>query len=202
MALNFAPQGLLQNRNLIGSAGNFQANIYTIKKGYASAIGFGDPVITLAGGNQGYIGPYANGGTHVLGVLIGVLPYYDLTLQQLVNKNWYAGTENPSDDIQAMVIDDRNQTFSIQSNSTFTQAMRGQNVDILNPGAPNTFGVSTASADLLNVNTTGTFPLRIVGPATKSFGGSDPTVKASLLQANGWIEVVLNTSEYFQTTGI
>lgn len=202
MALNYAPFGLRQNRNLIGSAGNFQGNIYSIKKGYATAIGFGDPVITLTGGNQGYIGPYANAGSHILGVLVGLLPYFDTTLQQTVNKNWYAGTENPSADILAMVIDDPNQTFLIQSNSTLTQAMRGQNVDIINPGVPNTFGVSTAAADLLNVATTGTFPLRIVGPGTISIGGVDPTVPSSILQANGIIEVVFNTSEYRQTTGI
>jgi hypothetical protein len=203
VAISYAPFGLRQNRNLIGAAGNFQANIYSIKKGYASAIGFGDPVITLGGGNQGYIGPYAETGTHILGVLVGILPYYDLTLQQLVNKNWYAGTENPSGDIQAMVIDDPNQTFILQMNGgPITVASRGLNADITSPGAPNTFGVSTAALDFSTIATTGTLPLRIIGPAQMSIGGVDPTISSSILQQYGYAEVCFNTSEYRQTTGV
>lgn len=197
-----APFGLRQNRNLIGSAENFQGNYYRIKKGYASAIGFGDAVITLTSTNQGYIGPYANGGSHILGVLVGLLPYYDTVLQQVVNKNWYAGTESPSDDIIAQVIDDPNQTFLIQSNGgPYTEAARGQNADIVNNGSPNTFGASIAALDYANIGTSA-LPLRIVGPGTLSYGGADPTIKSSLQGTYGLIEVALNTTEYRNTTGI
>ena len=203
MAISYVPFGLRQNRNIIGAAGNFQTNIYTIKKGYASAIGFGDPVITGVGANQGYVVPYAEGGTRILGVLIGLLPYFDTTLQQTVNKNWYAGTENPSADIQCFVIDDRTQTFIMQiSGGPFTQASRGLNADITGAGAPNPFGVSTAGLDFSTIGTANTLPLRIIGPAYIGIGGVDPTNSASVLQANGFVEVALNTPELYQQTGV
>jgi hypothetical protein len=207
VAIAYQPYGLRQNRQLFAAAGNFQANIRTIKKGYASAIGFGDPVITLTGANAGYIGPYAEGGTRVLGVLIGLLPYFDTTLQALVNKNWWAGTENASGDVSAFVIDDISQSFLIQVNGgPITQAHVGLNADIGGAGAPATSGgstgASTAYLDFTTVGTASTLPLRIIGISSIAFGGTDPTVPTSQLQANNWAEVRLNTSEFLQQAGV
>ena len=209
MAITYQPFGLRQNRQLFGAAGNFQANIRTIKKGYATAIGFGDPVITLQGANAGYIGPYTEGGTRILGVLIGILPYFDTVLQTYVNKNWWAGTESPSGDVQAFVVDDISQSFLIQVNGgPVTQASVGLNADIGGGGAPSTtgsngsIGLSTAYLDYTTVGTASTLPLRIIGISTLAWGGTDPTVPTSQLVANNIVEVRLNTSEFLQQAGV
>lgn len=206
MAITYAPFGLRQNRPATGSAPNFMANIKTIKKSYASAIGFGDPVISLTGGNAGYIGPYAEAGTHILGVFIGLLPYFDTGLQQYVNKNYYLGTELASADLPCYVIDDPFQTFIIQVNGgPITQASIGLNADIGGAGNPSTsggsVGASVAYLDFSTVATTATLPLRIVNIANVAIGGTDPTIPSSQLVANNYAEVRFNTSEFLQTTG-
>lgn len=207
MAIAYQPYGLRQNRELFGAAGNFQVSYRTIKKGYATAIGFGDPVISLTGANSGYIGPYVEGGTRILGVLVGVYQFFDTGQQTLINKNWWAGTELASGDVPAMVIDDPSQSFLIQVNGgPITQAHVGLNADIGGAGAPATSGgstgASTAYLDFATVGTASTLPLRIIGISTIAFGGTDPTVPSSQLQANNWAEVRLNTSEYLQQAGV
>lgn len=207
MAIPFQPFGLRQNRELIGAGGNFQISYRAIKKGYSSPIGWGDPVITLTSPNAGYIGPYVETGTRILGVLVGLLPYYDVTLQQIVNKNWWAGSENPAGDVSAMVVDDYTQSFLIQPNGgPVTQAMIGLNADIGGGGAPATsggsVGASTAYLDFSTIGTANTLPLRILSIATLAYGGTDPTVPASQQQAYNWVEVKLNTPEALQQTGV
>jgi len=184
-----------------------QANLYWIKSGYATAIGFGDPVITQSGGSAGYIGLYANGGTHILGFFGGIaLPFYNsnnatnpVTAGQM---NWN-GTEVTNGDVPCLVFDSPQQVFLMQVNGgPVVQADRGLNIDIVVSTPSN--GISRASLDYSNKGTTGTFPLRIVGIAQTAMYGLDPTNPAtfSAPTANNLVEVVLNTSEYRQTTGI
>ena len=86
--LTLSGNGFRFVRNQRASSPTFQANTYYIKQTYASAIGFGDPVITLTGGNVGYVGAYAAGGTAILGVFVGLAgPYFDTVLNGPVNKN-------------------------------------------------------------------------------------------------------------------
>lgn len=207
--LTLAPFGLRPTRLTGGQAPNYQANVYYIKNGYATAIGFGDPVITDPSTQQGYITPMAAGGTHILGVFAGLLPYFDTTFQQVVNKPGYAGTEKPPTgvDLACWVIDDPNAVFTVQiggaSKNPATVAYRGQNADMV-IGTPNTQGYSTSYLDSTTINTTGTLPLRIVGFSQNFFLGYDPTLlyPSTTQPTNDYLDVVFNTTEYRATTGI
>lgn len=213
--LTLSPFGLKWTRQLRPAAINYSANVYYIKKSYASAIGLGDLVETRTGsGNYGYVGIYTAGDSHSLGVFAGCLPYYDTVLQQYVNKQWYAGTESPSGDIPCLVVDDPTAVFTAQlggSNASNPGNIldRGGNIDVAQNGAPNTTtGLSTAYLDATTYNnTTATLPLRIVGISQMFQYGYDPVNSYNLPTAagqptNNYLDVVLNTSEYRTSTGI
>lgn len=213
--LTLAPFGLRWTRALRPAANNYSANVYYIKKGYASAIGLGDLVETRTGaGNFGYIGIYTAGDTHSLGVFAGCLPFFDTVVQQYQNKQWYSGTENPSGDIACLVIDDPTAVFTAQIGGTDASNPgnildRSGNIDLAQNGSPNTItGISTAYLDATTYNdTTATLPLRIVGLSQMFQAGYDPVNQFYLpTQAgqptNNYLDVVLNTSEYRTSTGI
>jgi hypothetical protein len=204
--LTLGPTGLSYIRNRRSLSPNYQANTYYIKQGYASAIGFGDAVSTLTGGNVGYIGPYLSGlGNPVLGVFVGVQPYYDTVLQQTVNKRWWAGTESPSADVACWVIDDPDAIFLAQiSGGPLTLANSRQNIDLTGNGAPNTYGVSTAALNYSTLAVTSTLPFRIIGPSTMGAPGYDPTQQFNSQPTNGYAEVIMNpgASEFNIGTGI
>ncbi len=206
--LTLSPFGLRPARLLGGQAPNYQANVYYIQNGYATAIGFGDPVITSSS-PQGYVTPYTAGTSHILGVFAGLLPYFDTTFQQVVNKPGYAGTEKPPTgiDLACWVIDDPNAIFTAQiggaSHNPSVIANRGNNYDMI-IGTPNSQGYSTSYIDATSVNTTSTLPLRMVGFSQNFFLGYDPTLypPATTRPTNDYIDVVFNTTEYRNTTGI
>lgn len=213
--LTLAPFGLRPTRLLQGAAPTYQANLYYIKKGYGSAIGFGDLVLTQGSStNYGYIGIYTETGTHTLGVFGGCLPYFDTVLQQVVNKQWYSGSENPSGDIPCLIYDDPTMVFTAQIGGTNASNPgnildRGGNIDVAQNGSPNTStGISTAYLDATSYNNvTATLPLRIVGVSQMFQLGYDPvSTYYSWAQSgqptNNYLEVVLNTSEYRTSTGI
>lgn len=214
--LTLSPFGLRPTRLGPSAASpTYQANLYYIKKGYTSAIGFGDLVETRSGSTvYGYVGIYTAGDTHSLGVFGGCLPYFDTVLQQVINKQWYAGTENPAGDIPCLIYDDPNLVFTAQIGGTNASNPgnildRGGNIDLAQNGSPNTStGVSTAYLDATSYNnTTATLPLRIVGVSQMFFLGYDPVSTFNLVTAagqptNNYLDVVLNTSEYRTSTGI
>ena len=214
--LTLAPFGLRPVRlGPSAAAPTYQMSLYYIKKGYSSAIGFGDLVQTLsASGSYGYMQIYTAGGPRALGVFGGCLPYFDTVLQQVVNKQWYAGSENPSGDIACMVYDDPSMVFTAQIGGTNASNPgnildRGGNIDLAQNGSPNTStGVSTAYLDATTYNnTTSTLPLRIVGISQMFQLGYDPVSTFNLPTSagqptNNYLDVVLNTSEYRTSTGV
>lgn len=213
--LTLAPFGLRPIRALRPSAGNFSANLYHIKAGTSGAIGFGDLVETRSGSTvYGYVGIYTAADTHALGVFGGCLPYFDTVLQQVVNKQWYAGTESPSGDIACLIYDDPTMVFTAQLGGTDASNPgnildRGGNIDLAQNGSPNTTtGISTAYLNAATFNlTTATLPLRIVGISQMFQPGYDPVGSFFLPTAagqptNNYLDVVLNTSEYRTSTGI
>jgi hypothetical protein len=204
--LTLAPFGLRWSRQRRASAGNFQANVFYIKKGYASAIGFGDLVCTGTSGNQGYVVPYVEGGSAVLGVFAGFpYPYFDTVLNAYSLKQWWAGTESPNADVACLVIDDPDAVFVAQvSGGPTVQADRGLNIDVTGNGAPNTTtGLSTGALDYTQKGTTSTFPLRIIGFSQMAFPGYDPTNPLTQ-PTNNYAEVILNpgASEWSTGTGV
>lgn len=204
MAVNvLTPQGLLWARNKIGAAPTAQTNIYYIKAGYATNIGFGDLVKTLSSPNQGYVGLSVLGDTSGLGVFFGVAPYYDKTYQSTQHglNGSYASAANPAADIPCYVCSDPFATFRAQvSGGPWLPSWRGQNINWLTAsnGAPNGAGISTLTLDGTTVNTTNTLPFRIEGLAGVSGGPQDPA------NTNPWLEVSFNPAwvEMLQGTGI
>jgi hypothetical protein len=191
----FQPFGLRYNGLLVGSK-------HHIKKGFSSAIGCGDPVVALKPPNEGYIAPYSERGTRVLGVLVGI-DYNDMTSQQFETKSWWSGTENPSGDVAAMVIDELSETFLIQcGGGPITHEHVGLNADICGAGAPARSGgavsASTAYLDFSTVGLASTLPLRIIGISSLAWGGTNPSVPSSHLVASNLVEVRFNTSAFLQ----
>lgn len=205
MATNtLAPNGLVYSRNKIGAALTAQANAYTIKRAYASAIGMGDLVKTLNAPNQGYVGISVLGDTSGLGVFAGVLPYYDTTFQQTahgLNGSYVASALPPTGvDIPCLVISDPFALFRAQIVGTWLQSWRGLNCTFTTAtnGVPNAAGISVLSLDGTSVGTSNTLPFRIEGLAGVPGGPQDPA------NVNPWVEVSLNPNwvEMLQGTGI
>lgn len=202
MATNLlAPTGLVYSRNALGAAPTFQANRFRIKSSYDTAIGVGDLVKTGTSTNQGYVVLATTSETQVLGVFVGVEPYYDSTAQQTMhglNGSWPTSA-NPSADVWALVINDPFAVFRVQvSAGTWAESWRGQNINFTSGsnGAPNSSGISTLSVDSTTIATTNTLPLRIIGPVGVTGGPQDPA------NTNPWIEVRLNIAEALNATGI
>lgn len=194
------PYGLQFNRNQISGANTYQANLMTIKKGYATNLGKGDLVKTGTGGNQGYAVLGQIDDVALMGVFQSVLPYYDATLQGISHglNGSYQATANPNADVQALVVQDPFATFIAQvSGGPFAQSWVGQNINFLagTNGVPNIAGISTLVLDAASIGVTNTLPLKIIGTVGVLGGPQDPT------NTNPWIEVRLNTAEMLAAGG-
>jgi hypothetical protein len=118
--------GLRPLGNLSATGGQKQYG-YVIADNQAGAIFQGD-LVTLV---SGFLVKYASG-THAtaVGVFNGV-NYTDPTTGKPTWKNYYPGSINiTTGTIQASVMDDPNQLFTIQVNGTMTQAAIGNNADV------------------------------------------------------------------------
>lgn len=206
-SLTLAPQGLLPNRSLNDNAPNYSQATRFIKKGYATAIGFGDLVETQFAGNVGYIQIYTAGDTHALGVFAGCEYYDTVNAKWTFNNNWPTGGVSTPGDIRAFVIIDPRQVYTIQvSGGPATVANIGQNCELTGNGTVTAAtGISTAAVLGSSFATTATLPLRVVGISTRFFVGYDPVFTnpelGSTFPTNNYVDVVLNTSEFTQTTG-
>jgi hypothetical protein len=198
-----APNGLEFSRNFISGSNTYQANKFKIKAGYGSNIGIGDLVVTGTSTNQGYLALATTSSANILGVFVGVLPYYDQTAMQTMHglNGAYQSSANPLGDIDCLVISDPFATFRAQvsaASAVYAESWRGQNITFVNAsnGAPNSAGRSTLVLDYTTLNTTSSLAFRIVGPVGVTGGPQDPA------NYNPWIEVKLNTSELLTGTGI
>lgn len=201
MATNLLqPNGLSVSRPRMGGAPSYQQNLYLIKNGYGSKIGVGDLVAMDTSGGQGYIRLATTGDTTVLGVFVGVAPYYETTTQDTRHglNGAYVTTITPPTgvDVPCYVIDDPFLTFKVQMSGTWNVNMAGNNIQFAGNGAPNAAGRSTLSVDGTTTNTTATLPLRVLGTLGYPGGPQDPG------NVNPWIEVRINTSSQLSTTGI
>lgn len=202
MATNvLTPNGLLWSRNKMGAATSASHNAYKIKKGYATAIGFGDLVKTGTSASQGYVVLSALNDTSGLGVFAGVAPYFDTAFQGTahgLNGSWPT-TANPSADVDCYVISSFLEVFRVQaSGGPWTVSMRGQNVNWLTAtnGAPNANGISTLTVDLSTVATTNTLPFRIEDVVGVTGGPQDPANTNPLIEVSfnpNWLEAMLGT---------
>jgi hypothetical protein len=154
------PYGLRPLGNL-SATGAQKQYAYTINDNQAGAIFQGD-LVTLV---SGYLVKFAPA-THVsaIGVFNGCF-YNDPTTQKPTWKNYYPGSINiTTGSIQASVMDDQNQLFTIQVNGTMTQAAIGNNADVTGSTTGSTVtGVSNMTLDFSTQATTAAPNLKIVG---------------------------------------
>lgn len=161
MANTNAPNGFTRFGLLDGASPTM--GFQTRKVTSSSAIGYGDPVVSLA---TGYIDIATAGTTQISGIFQGCY-YLNPGVGRVVwSKNW-PGSASASGAGTAFVDTDPNALWSVQSNNTaivFADIDANINFVVGTPDA--TTGFSTSSADQSTINTTDTLPFRIVGLLT------------------------------------
>ena len=153
-AFGLRPQG-----NLSATGAQKQYG-YQIADNQSGAIYQGD-LVTLY---DGYVVKFAPG-THTaaLGVFNGC-NYIDPSTGKPTWKNFYPGSVNiTAGTIQADVIDDPNQLFTIQVDESVSQADIGKNADVVGTGGSSTTGQSTMELDSSTIANTAALNLKIVG---------------------------------------
>lgn len=126
----------------------------------SSAIGFGDPVVSLG---TGYIDIVTPGTTQIAGIFYGCEYYSPSVGRKVWSPNW-PGSASATGDGLAYLDTDPNSLFQVQAyNTAIGFADIDANIQCV-IGTPNaTTGFSTSSVDQSTINTTNTLPFRIVG---------------------------------------
>jgi hypothetical protein len=153
-AFGLRPQG-----NLSATGAQKQYG-YQIADNQSGAIYQGD-LVTLY---DGYVVKFAPA-THTaaLGVFNGCF-YIDPSTGKPTWKNFYPGSVNiTAGTIQADVIDDPNQLFTIQCDGGFVQANIGKNADVVGTGGSSTTGQSTMELASSTIAKDAALNLKIVG---------------------------------------
>lgn len=156
MATSASPYGFLLRKHPTGQS---RANVYTIGTGYATAIGYGDPVALNTDGTLNI----GTAGSDIIGIFAGV-QYTDATGKPTFSKNWVASTA--ATNIVAYVYDDADNVYEVQVGSGgtgYVQTAIGAQANFV-IGTPNaSTGQSTSylNATLIAAASQGNF--RIVG---------------------------------------
>lgn len=160
MANTNAPNGFQVFRRFDGGSPTEGYETRKIISTYGTAIGFGDPVVSVAGG---YVERAAAGSTQIAGIFFGC-KYLNSSVGRVVWANNWPGTTQGSD-AQAYIVTDPQMLFVAQAlNTAITFADIGANINFaIGSGANSVTGFSTATADQSTINTTDTLPFRIVG---------------------------------------
>ncbi len=193
MANPSAGFGLRAVRRFDGAALSFQITEREIAYNNSHTMGTGDLVKQL---NTGYIDAYVASDATVLGVFLGCSYFSAAVGRTIWSPIWNAPTIASTLKVKAWVIDDPNVVFDIRGSATaaITIADVGANADIV-VGTQNAItGQSTSLLNTAAMDTTATYPLRIVGLA------SYPNIDNSL--AGDIAQVILNTSPYKVALGV
>ena len=153
------PYGLRAMGNLSATGAQKQFG-YEIADNQAGAIFKGDLVTIF----DGYIVKFAPA-THTaaVGVFNGC-NYIDPTSGKPTWSNYYPGSVNiTAGIIEADVIDDPNQLFTIQADEDIVAADIGKNADVTGTGGSTTNGLSSMELDSSTVANTAALNLKIVG---------------------------------------
>ena len=156
MALTASPSGFVLRKH---PSGQSRANTYKIASGYATAIGYEDPVVLNTDGTLNI----GTAGSDIIGIFAGV-QYTDATGKPTFSKNWPASTV--ATDIIAYVYDDPDNVFEVQvgsGGSGYVQTAIGAqaNFVIAAPNAATGQSTSYLNATLIAAASQGNF--RIVG---------------------------------------
>lgn len=153
------PYGLRAMGNLSATGSQKQYG-YEIADNQAGAIYKGD-LVTIY---DGYIVKFAPAShTAAVGVFNGC-NYIDPNTGKPTWKNYYPGSVNITTGIiEADVIDDPNQLFSIQADEDIVAADIGKNADVVGTGGSTVTGLSTMELDSSTIANTAALNLKIVG---------------------------------------
>lgn len=155
-----APNGF-QRFGLLDGASPTMGN-QTRKVTSSSAIGFGDPVVSLG---TGYIDIATAGTTQISGVFLGCY-YLNTGVGRVIwSRNW-PGSASATGVGTCYVDTDPNAIYVVQSDNTaITFADIDANINFV-VGTPDAVGFSTSTVGQSTINTTNTLPFRIVGLLT------------------------------------
>lgn len=196
MANNNAPFGC----NVIGNGGgtgpNFGLRKFLVAANDTAAIGYGDPVKMLS---TGYVARWTAGtaASQWMGILQSC-QYYSVSQHKNIQMTWWPGSD-ASGDVTVYVTPVQIATpvqFLIQSSgSAITQADVGLCGDFSMGTVNTTSGWSAATINQATLNTTSTFPMRIMGLYTNASGAPGADTSSSY----NW---VVCTANVYQNTGI
>lgn len=166
---------------------------YTYRKvTSSSAIGYGDPVVSLG---TGYIDIAAAGTTQIAGIFYGCEYFNSAIGHKVWSPNW-PGSASATGDGVAQLDTDPNSMYVAQSNNTaivFADIDANINFVIGTPATTAAGGFSTSSLDQSTINTTNTLPFRIVGllsdyDTSNSAPGTDNSSAYNrvIVRANYW----------------
>ena len=163
----------LRPLNRLGSSYNTTGTTeYRIASDNSNRIYQGMPVIPLSTGFIDDLQAAAGGTVSILGVFYGCEYVSSTTGEKVFSNNWPGSGADSNHPVKAFIYDDPMQLFVIAADaggSSFDtedeiRAAVFSNVQLANGNSGNnTTGISTAVADLSTVDTTASFPLRIVG---------------------------------------
>lgn len=193
-----APNGFQYRGRLDGGSPTMGNTVRKILLSYGTAIGFGDPVVSVA---SGYIQQAAAGTTQIAGIFYGC-KYLNLAVGRTVWSFSWPGTTQGSD-ATAYLTTDPQSVFVAQSNNTpITFADIDANINFV-AGVPNSVtGISTASLDQSTINTTDTLPFRIVGLLSEQEGTSGAVNGTDDASAYNRVLVTMNFSDRTSRIGI
>jgi len=155
MANTDAPNGLKPVRHIAG--GTIRPNEYKIPSGYNTAIFTGDAVKLLS---SGYVA-VAAAGNRLLGVFAGC-SYPNSSGEQVFSRQWTASaTTLGSGDVTALIYDDPNIVYAIQSAGSADFADIGNLADHV-AGAGST-STGQSNFEISGTTGTGTAGMRILG---------------------------------------
>lgn len=175
MANTNAPNGFQQFGKMEGASPTMGTTTRSVTS--SSAIGYGDPVVSLA---TGYIDIVTPGTTQIAGIFYGC-EYFNPAVGRKVWSNYWPGSASATGAGTAYLDTDPNSMFVVQSNNT---AIGFADIDAniqCAIGTVNTVtGYSTSSVNQSTIDTTNTLPFRIVGLLSQydpsgSVNGTDDT---------------------------
>lgn len=169
MANTNAPNGFVYAGRMDGGSPTMGNTTRKIVSTYGTAIGFGDPVISVA---SGYIQRATASTVQIAGIFMGC-SYLNTAVGRVVWSYSWPGTTQGSDAIAYLNTDPQSLFIAQSNNTAITFAAIDANIQFV-IGEPNAVGISTTALDQSTIATTDTLPFRIVGLASDLFGTSAP----------------------------
>jgi hypothetical protein len=168
MAATAAPYGFKPQGNVISAAYNHKTRLFGITSGYATNIGYGDPVIPVTAGTiQRDPMTTALTAPGCLGIFLGCSYTDPNTSQKIFKQFWPASTV--ASDAVAYVFDDPEGVFQIQADATLAQTALFANAALVSTAPSTTTGNSKVVLQASSINSTSTLPVRIIGFVNSPF---------------------------------